>query len=672
MPKISVIIPVYNTGPYLRRCLDSVLNQTLQDIEIICINDGSTDSSLTVLKEYAAKDSRVRVINFAKNKGAAAARNAGIKAATGEYIGFIDSDDYVDLDFYEKLYERMLQTGADIVKGADLKLVHPNGRIEVDKQNVKIKQNKLNFWNQYTSAIYRREFILKNEIEFPLGLLVGEDPVFAIKAAILADKVEVINYAQYYYCRREGSLNSEVWHKTKILSYAKYIETVMDFVYQSGLKDEDRKIIFDRLLEDFCWTRQGKSRSNPEYEAIFDELIAKFRKDEIKLPVKLLFDATTLANIDEKMGFRSGIFWVVFNLVKQFIKDKRFDVTLFLERNRKRPVLSKLPLFKDCKFVCDFYPVRKNNEICLVKNPNFNLIDYDAYFNGGINFDVGDNANLLPHFYFLYDTTPLLFKHYLYKGADFYGYYRNIFTKNTYYFCDSQSCKDDFLRFFPMLDADKMYVTPIATAQKFYPDKNDTKIKEVLKKYNIEYDETKKYLFSFCTLNDPRKQTLLQIECFLKFIKQNNIDDFYFYLGGSNYRSVYDYLKGDLGDLFDEDKIRVLGYVDDEDVNTLYSNSLFFTFVSLYEGFGMPPLEAMSAGVPVVTSNTSSLPEVVGDAAITVDPQDEEAIIKAYEALYFHPELREEYIQKGLERAKMFSWEKTYKLVSDKMLEVLT
>jgi glycosyltransferase involved in cell wall biosynthesis len=90
----------------------------------------------------------------------------------------------------------------------------------------------------------------------------------------------------------------------------------------------------------------------------------------------------------------------------------------------------------------------------------------------------------------------------------------------------------------------------------------------------------------------------------------------------------------------------------------LYSNSLFFTFLSQYEGFGMPPLEAMQAGTPVITSNNSSLPEVVGDAAISLTYNDEDAVIKAFEDFYFNEDLRKAYIAKGLERAKMFSWEK--------------
>jgi len=118
--------------------------------------------------------------------------------------------------------------------------------------------------------------------------------------------------------------------------------------------------------------------------------------------------------------------------------------------------------------------------------------------------------------------------------------------------------------------------------------------------------------------------------------------------------------------------IITLGFIDDEDVNILYSNSLFFTFISLYEGFGMPPLEAMQAGVPVICANNSSLPEVVGDAAIMVNAENEKEIIEAFSKFYFNEELRNEYVEKGLARAKLFSWDKTVKIMTDKMIGVLS
>jgi glycosyltransferase involved in cell wall biosynthesis len=104
MPKVSIVIPVYNVEKYLRQCLDSVVNQTLKDIEIICVNDGSTDNSLQILEEYANKDDRIKIINK-DNGGLSSARNAGLEIATGVYIGFVDSDDYIEIETYNEAYK---------------------------------------------------------------------------------------------------------------------------------------------------------------------------------------------------------------------------------------------------------------------------------------------------------------------------------------------------------------------------------------------------------------------------------------------------------------------------------------------------------------------------------------------------------------------------------------
>ena len=114
-PIISVIVPVYNVEKYLRECLESLICQTLEDIEIICINDGSTDSSLAILEEFAAKDARIKIINK-ENSGYGASMNAGLNAAAGEYIGIIESDDFADKKMFEDLYNLALKNDADIVK----------------------------------------------------------------------------------------------------------------------------------------------------------------------------------------------------------------------------------------------------------------------------------------------------------------------------------------------------------------------------------------------------------------------------------------------------------------------------------------------------------------------------------------------------------------------------
>lgn len=103
--KLSIIIPAFNTEKYLPKCLDSVVNQTLKDIEIICIDNNSTDNTLNIFNEYAKNDSRIKIISNNENKGAASSRNLGLDIASGEYIGFVDSDDFIELEMFEKLYE---------------------------------------------------------------------------------------------------------------------------------------------------------------------------------------------------------------------------------------------------------------------------------------------------------------------------------------------------------------------------------------------------------------------------------------------------------------------------------------------------------------------------------------------------------------------------------------
>ena len=187
--KISVIVPVYNTAPYLKRCLDSILHQTLKDIEIICINDGSTDHSKDILKTYAKKDKRIVLIDFEKNKGVAAARNEGMKHAKGKFIGFVDSDDFIDEKHFENLYRHRKK--ADIVKGIVLR----NGNIIPHKK-----------YGQIIGTMVRRKFWLKKNVVFP-PMRKGEDKVFyqMLKKNNARIKFLKDNGIYYHYEYRLGS-----------------------------------------------------------------------------------------------------------------------------------------------------------------------------------------------------------------------------------------------------------------------------------------------------------------------------------------------------------------------------------------------------------------------------------------------------------------------------------
>lgn len=212
MPAISVIIPVYNVEPYLRECLDSVVNQTFLDLEIICVNDGSTDGSPAILEEYAANDSRIQIVNK-ENGGLNTARNAGLARVTGEYFAFVDSDDWVDLTAYEKAYARAKESGADMTQFF-FKLVDfsnkkdiaiPKNNYDIEEQSEKI-QCVDSTWSVCWCYLWKTEFVKKNKLQFHNDLKSNDEITFTYKAALLANKISVIPERLHYYRFRASSL----------------------------------------------------------------------------------------------------------------------------------------------------------------------------------------------------------------------------------------------------------------------------------------------------------------------------------------------------------------------------------------------------------------------------------------------------------------------------------
>ena len=206
MPQISVIIPVYNVEKYLSQCLDSVCGQTCKDIEIICINDGSTDSSPSILAEYAERDERIRIIDQ-DNQGAGIARNNGISVATGDYLAFIDSDDYFALDALEKMLEVAVADNSDIcVCGASRYYESTDEELPTKSylHTEYVPENKpfsghdneayiLNFTNMCVwNKLFKRSYIDEHRFEFS-NRVVGEDRVFVAPALCLAEAISIVD-----------------------------------------------------------------------------------------------------------------------------------------------------------------------------------------------------------------------------------------------------------------------------------------------------------------------------------------------------------------------------------------------------------------------------------------------------------------------------------------------
>ena len=216
MSKISVIVPVYNVEKYLRKCLDSILAQTFQDLEIIVVDDGATDQSPQICEEYAKLDSRVRVIHK-ENGGLSSARNCGIEAATSPYIGFIDSDDYIKEDMYEVLYSVITENDADI---AMCNLIHCYDGIvnqtDVEQEVLHLDSEqaiKMVFEAKKTSVtavnkLYKKEIF--EEIRYPIGKL-SEDAFVIVDILMKAKKIVYTSAQEYYYVHRRNSITSSVF-----------------------------------------------------------------------------------------------------------------------------------------------------------------------------------------------------------------------------------------------------------------------------------------------------------------------------------------------------------------------------------------------------------------------------------------------------------------------------
>lgn len=205
MVAVSIIVPVYNTEEYLQKCLNSLTNQTLKNIEIICVNDGSTDNSLKILQDNAIKDDRIKIINQ-ENKKQGAARNAGMQVATGEYIGFVDSDDYVDLNYFERLYRNASSRDSDIALATNVRIGKNKFKLRLNLQTVEKYtklQDKLDVCHQWknecpTNKIYRKSYLDANNIQWPEGIYC-EDKLFTIKAVYFANAVVTVPDVYYYY-----------------------------------------------------------------------------------------------------------------------------------------------------------------------------------------------------------------------------------------------------------------------------------------------------------------------------------------------------------------------------------------------------------------------------------------------------------------------------------------
>lgn len=215
MPKISVIVPVYNVENYIEKCLETLVNQTLKDIEIILVNDGSKDRSIDIINRFIKQYPDKIVYLEKENGGLSDARNFGIPHAKGEYIAFLDSDDYVEKDMYENMYELAKKENSDMVE-CDFYWQYPD-KLKKDEgtiyhgKNEMIEKVRVVAWNK----LIKREILEKNpEVRFPKGLRY-EDVEFTYKLVPYIEKVSFLKKPYVHYVQREGSISNEQNERNK-------------------------------------------------------------------------------------------------------------------------------------------------------------------------------------------------------------------------------------------------------------------------------------------------------------------------------------------------------------------------------------------------------------------------------------------------------------------------
>lgn len=350
MAKVSVVVPVYNVEKYLTECLDSIINQTLEDIEIICVNDGSTDSSLEILNNYAQKDKRIIVINKA-NSGYGNTMNIGINASTGEYIGIIESDDFADKNMFEDLYKTAKENDADIVKSdwyhywSKNKFSRKNNRISPAKAfkltNSKQDKSLLRIDPSVWSAIYKRDFLNKYNIRFlETPGASYQDLAFSFKVFALAERVILTDKAYLYY--RQDNMNSSVKSKTKVYCVCdeyneidRFLDEYPQLKFEYKVQEEINRYngyvssvlrIDDSVKPEFVKVFSEHFREEYNTGLLGDEFFKKIKKKEfltlINSPDKYL---KVLKNIERRRKFNK----IRKNILSIHFRNGRLSITLF-------------------------------------------------------------------------------------------------------------------------------------------------------------------------------------------------------------------------------------------------------------------------------------------------------------------------------------------------------
>lgn len=270
MKRLSVIIPCYNVQEYLSKCIDSVIDNDLDDIEVILVNDGSKDDTLKIIKEYKKKYKDIIKIVDQENQGLSMARNAGIEVSTGEYITFLDSDDYVDFKMYKTMLEKAYEGNFDLVV-CGVKMLYSDHELNVSSglskdcnSKEEVKEIMYNFYPAACNKLYKREVI--GDLRFKKGVWF-EDVEFMYRLLPHVKSIGIVNEYYYYYLQREGSITYV--YNSKLYDFLYNLDGVVEYYKENGFYEEykeELEYIYVRYLYATFIKRLAKMKDKKEFK----------------------------------------------------------------------------------------------------------------------------------------------------------------------------------------------------------------------------------------------------------------------------------------------------------------------------------------------------------------------------------------------------------------------
>lgn len=647
VPLVSVVTITFNLikadrQKHIVECLESVHRQTYSNIEHIVIDGASTDGTIDILQKYV-KEGWITLFS-APDTGIYDAMNKGIQKSHGKYVAFLNSD-----DFWHDEHGVEASVGALEASDADFS-VGPAYYLDAQDRRIGVLRDVMGSFFVRMPCSHQAMFVKKAVLEqlggFSLHYKSSSDFDLVLRMCLLGKTFArvTLNFASFRYTGLSAvsaaSLGDLECIEILCKLYGEFTDVSFDSVKEMFYNGFISKTLFEKVRE------HVSSGLQIEMDSVVDAsrgehypIVVQPHVDRSALTI-VLFDATVLSHHDTHGGGRTGIFVVTYNVLKQLSNRHDVDVLLYCESNTQADV--------ERLYDREFSGVRN---VHLYAGEEFNVFLSPFYKIP----DVVKRTQVVCYA-ILYDTIMLKYPTFFSKAEqDLYQEMIDSYTPDVSFFAISENTKRDFVQ-----DADlpprRITVTPLAASELFQRCDDSAQLRTVREKYGIPHG--KRYIFSLCSL-EPRKNLIYAVLNFLEFVKREKIHDLIFVLGGTQWDNFIGQLEDALssGDVV-EDKILRIGYVEDTDLASLYSGAFCFIYASLYEGFGLPPLEAMSCACPVITSDNTSLPEVVGDAGLLVDITKPFAVADALSTLNNDPALRQSYAERGYQRSQLFSWKR--------------